>query len=69
MSIDYLVDLLPRVNHLCPSYNEAYVAKEALIKIQEAFGQIAADAAPYETKGDVRIYRFDGFGLLVPAWN
>jgi hypothetical protein len=64
-SIDYLVDLLPRVNHLCPSHNEAYVAKEALIKVQEAFEQIAADEAPYETEGNVRIYRFEGFGLMV----
>jgi glyoxylase-like metal-dependent hydrolase (beta-lactamase superfamily II) len=66
-SIDYLVDLLPRVNHLCPSHNEAYVDKTVLIRVQAAFEQIAADAAPYETEGDVRIYRFDGFGLLVPA--
>jgi glyoxylase-like metal-dependent hydrolase (beta-lactamase superfamily II) len=64
-SIDYLVDLLPRVNHLCPSHNEAYVEKTALIRVQEAFKQISADGAPYETEGDVRTYRFDGFGLMV----
>ena len=65
-SIDYLVDLLPRVNHLCPSHNEAYVEKTALVRVHEAFEQIAADDVPYETKGDVRVYRFDGFGLMVP---
>ena len=66
-SIDYLVDLLPRVNHLCPSHNEAYVEKTALIRVQQAFEQIVADAAPFETEGNARVYRFDGFGLMVPV--
>jgi glyoxylase-like metal-dependent hydrolase (beta-lactamase superfamily II) len=66
-SIDYLVDLLPGVNHLCPSHNEAYVDKTALVRVQEAFEQIVADAAPFETSGNARVYRFDGFGLMVPA--
>jgi glyoxylase-like metal-dependent hydrolase (beta-lactamase superfamily II) len=66
-SIDYLVDLLPQVNHLCPSHNEAYVDKTALVRVQAAFAQIVADAAPFETRGNVRVYRFDGFGLMVPA--
>jgi len=65
-SIDYLVDLLPRVNHLCPSHNEAYVDKTALVRVQEAFEQIVNDAAPFETEGNARVYRFDGFGLMVP---
>ena len=68
-SIDYLVDLLPRVNHLCPSHNEAYVEKTALIRVQSAFEQIAAENAPYEIEGNVRVYRFDGFGLMVPDSN
>jgi glyoxylase-like metal-dependent hydrolase (beta-lactamase superfamily II) len=66
-SIQYLVGLLPRVNHLCPSHNEAYVDKTALIQVQEAFEQIVADAASFETSGNARVYRFDGFGLMVPA--
>jgi glyoxylase-like metal-dependent hydrolase (beta-lactamase superfamily II) len=66
-SIDYLVDLLPRVNHLCPSHNEAYVAKEALLEVQEAFERIVADTAPYDIECNLRVYRFDGFGLMVPA--
>lgn len=66
-SIQYLVDLLPRVNHLCPSHNEAYVDKTALVRVQETFEQIVADAAPFEIKGNARVYRFDGFGLMVPA--
>lgn len=66
-SIRYLVGLLPRVNHLCPSHNEAFVDKTALFRVQEAFEQIVADAAPFEIKGNARVYRFDGFGLMVPA--
>ncbi len=66
-SIHYLVELPPRVNHLCPSYNEAYVDKAALVRVQEAFEQIVADTAPFEIEGNARVYRFDGFGLMVPA--
>ena len=66
-SIDYLVDLLPRVNHLCPSHNEAYVDKTVLVRVREAFEQIVADAVPYEIEGNARVYRFDGFGLMVPV--
>ncbi len=66
-SIRYLVGLLPQVNHLCPSHNEAYVAKTALVRVQAAFEQIAAATVPYETGGNVRVYRFDGFGLMVPG--
>jgi glyoxylase-like metal-dependent hydrolase (beta-lactamase superfamily II) len=66
-SIDYLVDLLPRVNRLCPSHNEAWVEKTALVRVQAAFEQIVAGDAPYDVEGDVRVYRFDGFGLKVPG--
>jgi len=66
-SIQYLIDLLPHVNHLCPSHNEAYVDKTALVRVKTAFEQIANDAVPFETKDNVRVYRFDGFGLMVPV--
>ena len=66
-SIQYLVGLLPQVNHLCPSHNEAYVEKTVLVRVQAAFEQIVADAVPFETEGNVRVYHFDGFGLMVPA--
>ncbi len=66
-SIQYLVGLLPQVNHLCPSHNEAYVEKTALVRVQQAFEQIVANAVPFETEGNARVYRFDGFGLMVPA--
>lgn len=66
-SIQYLAGLLPQVNHLCPSHNEAYVEKTSLIRVQAAIEQIMADAVPYDIKGSVRVYHFDGFGLMVPA--
>lgn len=66
-SIQYLVDLMPQVNHLCPSHNEAYVPKLFLLQLQEAFQQVADDTAPFDTDGNNRIYRFDGFGLMVPV--
>jgi glyoxylase-like metal-dependent hydrolase (beta-lactamase superfamily II) len=66
-SIRYLVARLGEVSHLCPAHNEAHVEKEMLIRVQNAFDEIAADRAPHELQGDIRVYRFDGFGLTVPA--
>jgi glyoxylase-like metal-dependent hydrolase (beta-lactamase superfamily II) len=63
----YLVDLLPQVSHLCPAHNEAYTPKEALARMQAAFDQIVAGKAPFEPEGDTRIYRFEGFGVIVSA--
>lgn len=62
-----LVDLLPQVSHLCPAHNEAYVPKGALARMQEAFAQIVAGEAAFESEGDARIYRFEGFGVMVSA--
>jgi len=64
-----LVDLLPQVSYLCPAHNEAYVPKEALAQMQAAFDQIVADEAPFEPEPeeDARIYRFEGFGVMVSA--
>jgi glyoxylase-like metal-dependent hydrolase (beta-lactamase superfamily II) len=65
-SMAYMVGLLPRVSHLCPAHNEAYVAKEVLERVQEAFQEIVAGREPdgYE-EGD-RVFRFEGFGLELP---
>jgi glyoxylase-like metal-dependent hydrolase (beta-lactamase superfamily II) len=66
-SVEALVELLPRVRHLCPAHNEGYVPKEALVRMQEAFAQIVAGKAAFESEGDARIYRFEGFGVMVSA--
>jgi glyoxylase-like metal-dependent hydrolase (beta-lactamase superfamily II) len=63
----YLVGLLPQVNHLCPAHNEAHVPKEALAQMQAAFDQIVAGEVPFESEEDTRIYRFEGFSLMVSA--
>ena len=65
-SIDYMVGLLPQVSHLCPAHNEAYVPKEVLQRVQEAFASIVSDQAPYDLDDGARVYRFEGFGLMLP---
>jgi glyoxylase-like metal-dependent hydrolase (beta-lactamase superfamily II) len=65
-SIRYLVGLLDRVTHLCPAHNEAYVPKDSLLQALDAFESIAAGEAGSELDGDVRVYRFESFGLTLP---
>jgi glyoxylase-like metal-dependent hydrolase (beta-lactamase superfamily II) len=67
LSAKHLVDLMPQVSRLCPAHNEATVSKEALARMQEAFVLIVADDAPFETEGEARVYRFEGFGVMVTA--
>jgi len=65
-SMRYLVGLLDQVSHLCPAHNEAYVPKEVLLRVQDAFGQIASGQAPYDIEDDARVYHFEGFGVMLP---
>jgi len=65
-SLEYLVGLLDRMSHLCPAHNEAYVPKEMLARVLGSFEQIAADQAPFELRDQVRVYRFEGFGVALP---
>ena len=37
------------------------------LNAMQTFEQIVADAVSFEIKGSVRVYHFDGFGLMVPA--
>jgi glyoxylase-like metal-dependent hydrolase (beta-lactamase superfamily II) len=70
-SIDYLVSLLDQVSHLCPAHNEAYAPRERLEQMQHAFDAIERGEAPYELMEGARVYRFEGFGLMLrdpPAW-
>lgn len=49
------------------AHNEAYAPKEMLARTLAALEQIVAGDAPAETRGSIRIHRFEGFGVLLPA--
>ena len=66
-TMEALAELAPLVRHLCPAHNEAFAPKEALGRVREAFEQIAGDEARYEAEGEARIYRFEGFGVMVSS--
>ena len=65
-SMAYMVGLLPGVSHLCPAHNEAFVPKEALERVQAAFSLIEAGLAPDALDEGARVFRFEGFGLMLP---
>lgn len=65
-SMKYLVGMLDQVRHLCPAHNEAYVPKEMLQRALQAFEQIAAGRATFGLEDNIRIYRFEGFGVTLP---
>jgi glyoxylase-like metal-dependent hydrolase (beta-lactamase superfamily II) len=65
-SIAYMVSLLSGVSHLCPAHNEAYVPKEVLERVQEAFQQIVAGREPDGYEEGARVFRFEGFGVELP---
>ena len=65
-SLVHMVSLVDQVSHLCPAHNEAYVPKEMLVRVRDAFDQIAAGQAAFEVEGNVRVYRFEGFGVMLP---
>ncbi len=65
-SLKYLVGLLDEVSHLCPAHNEAHAPKEMLMRALKACEQIAGDQATFELQGEIRLYRFSGFGVALP---
>ena len=65
-SMRYLAGMLGQVRHLCPAHNEAYVPKEALIHVLDAFERVAAGQVAFELEDNVRVYRFDGFSVTLP---
>jgi glyoxylase-like metal-dependent hydrolase (beta-lactamase superfamily II) len=65
-SMRYLVKLLDQASHLCPAHNKAYVPKETLVRVLDAFDRIAAGQATFERHGKSRLYRFEGFGVMLP---
>lgn len=65
-SLEHLVGLLDQVSHLCPAHNEAHVPKEMLSRALDGFERIAAGRAVFESQGEIRVYRFEGFGVALP---
>ena len=65
-SLKHLLGLLDQVRHLCPAHNEAHVPKEMLARVLDAFERIAAGQATFEPQGEIRLYRFEGFGVTLP---
>jgi glyoxylase-like metal-dependent hydrolase (beta-lactamase superfamily II) len=66
-SIDHLVGL-SEVRALCPAHNDAWVPPEELLRVRQAFAQVAAGrVAPEREEGAaaVALYRFPGFGLTL----
>ncbi len=64
-SLEHLLGLLDRVSCLCPAHNEAYVPKEILLRVRDAFARIAAGQADFQVEQNARVYRFEGFGLML----
>ena len=65
-SVRYLVGLLDQVSHLCPAHNETYVLKETLVRVLDAFNRIVTGQVASELYDETQIYRFDGFGIMLP---
>ncbi|MCP4543917.1 MAG: MBL fold metallo-hydrolase [Chloroflexi bacterium] len=65
-SMEQLLDLFDQVNFLCPAHNEVCVSKETLAKVRDAFEQIAAGQSKFQVEENARVYRFEGFGLMLP---
>ena len=65
-SLRYLGSLFDQVSHLCPAHNEAYMPKEKITHVLEAFEQITSDQAEFDVQDKTRLYRFEGFGVRLP---
>jgi glyoxylase-like metal-dependent hydrolase (beta-lactamase superfamily II) len=65
-SLKHLVGLLDQVSYLCPAHNEVCVRKEMLVHVLNALEWISVGQAAFETRGGIRIYRFQGFGVTLP---
>jgi glyoxylase-like metal-dependent hydrolase (beta-lactamase superfamily II) len=65
-SLHHLVGLLEGVSHLCPAHNEACVPKVMLAHAADAFEEIVAGLVEPDLQDNLRVFRFQGFGLTLP---
>ncbi len=60
-----LASMAPLVSHILPGHNQGLVGGEYLIRLAEAFDQVAAGEGRFDTTDDNRQYRFEGFSIIV----
>jgi hypothetical protein len=66
-SLAFLVGLGTQASRLCPAHNETAVPPEMLAQVATAFQRIAAGTVQPERQADLCVYRFDGFGVVLPG--
>ena len=60
-----LAAMAPLVSHLLPGHNQGLLGGEYLIRMAEAFDQIAADEGDFVVTDGNRQYRFENFSIIV----
>lgn len=60
-----LAALAPLVSHLLPGHNQGLLGSEYLIRMAEAFDQVAAGAGESVATDGNRQYRFENFSIIV----
>lgn len=64
-SLQHLAGLLAQVTFLCPAHNEACAPKEMLVRAASGLEQIAGGQAAWESRDGLRVFEFDGFGMIL----
>lgn len=60
-----LAAMAPLVRHILPGHNQGLLGGEYLIRMAEAFDQVAAGQGDFVPTGGNRQYRFEGFSIIV----
>lgn len=60
-----LAAMAPLVSHLLPGHNQGLVGGEYLIRMAEAFDQVAAGEGDFVATDGSRQYRFENFSIIV----
>ena len=60
-----LAAMAPLVSHLLPGHNQGLLGSEYLIRMAEAFDQVAADEGDYVVTDGARQYYFENFSIIV----
>ena len=60
-----LAAMAPLVSHILPGHNQGLLGGEYLIRMAEAFDQVAAGAGSFDVTDGNRQYRFEDFSIIV----